>query len=173
MGVWTQAPRLLTSSFARFSRQLTTAKYDKLSVGVPKEAWPHERRVAITPDKVAQLKKAGVAEVRVESGAGAEASFTDQAYAAAGALIVKRQEAFAADVVFKVRKLRETCSAACQRSCHSGQRGTVRSHQAPASLQVRAPLPDERKYLKENGWCEALPAAASRNKPQRYWSDTL
>lgn len=95
--------RLLTSHAVRFTRQLTTAKYDKLSVGVPKEAWPHERRVAITPERVAKLKKEGVAEVRVQTGAGAESSFTDQAYKAAGATIVHtREEAFSADVVFKV-----------------------------------------------------------------------
>lgn len=95
---------LLSTAVHRGVRQLTTTtKYDKLSVGVPRESFPHERRVAITPDKVASLKKSGVAEVRVESGAGAEASFTDQAYAAAGALIVKREQAFSSDVVFKVR----------------------------------------------------------------------
>jgi len=57
-----------------------------MQIGVPKETAPRERRVALAPDSVARLIKAG-ASVVVESGAGAAASFTDEAYAAAGASI--------------------------------------------------------------------------------------
>jgi NAD(P) transhydrogenase subunit alpha len=56
-------------------------------IGVPKERWPGERRVALVPDGAARLTKAG-AEVRVERGAGAAAFFTDEQYAAAGASLV-------------------------------------------------------------------------------------
>jgi H+-translocating NAD(P) transhydrogenase subunit alpha len=57
-----------------------------MKVVVLKESQPLERRVALTPETVAQLVAAG-AEVRIESGAGTEAGFPDAALAAAGALI--------------------------------------------------------------------------------------
>jgi hypothetical protein len=60
-------PRLLTSGTA----------YGAISVGVPKESFAGERRVALTPTSVAALVKAGIKSVLVESGAGAEAKFTD------------------------------------------------------------------------------------------------
>ena len=60
-----------------------------------------ESRVAGTPATVAQLIKLGY-EVAVESGAGAKASFTDEAFTEAGASIVGRDEAWSSDVVFKV-----------------------------------------------------------------------
>jgi len=55
-----------------------------MKIGVPKEIHDGERRVATTPDVVAQLQKLGFS-VAVESGAGALASFSDDAYRAAGA----------------------------------------------------------------------------------------
>ncbi|NIH83937.1 Re/Si-specific NAD(P)(+) transhydrogenase subunit alpha [Amycolatopsis granulosa] len=67
-------------------------------VGVLKEAAPGETRVAATPTTVAQLVKLGY-EVVVEPGAGAAASFTDEAYAEAGASI---GDAVRADIVLGV-----------------------------------------------------------------------
>ena len=55
-----------------------------LSVGVPTEIKPDERRVAVTPDGVRELVQAGVT-VLVESGAGTGAGLDDEAYRAAGA----------------------------------------------------------------------------------------
>ncbi len=55
-------------------------------VGVPKETFPGERRVALVPAVLPNLKKAGV-EVAVQSGAGAEAGYPDAAYADKGARI--------------------------------------------------------------------------------------
>ena len=57
-----------------------------LSVGVPRETYPGERRVALIPSSVATLKKAGVA-VLLEAGAGTEAGYADADYSAAGAKI--------------------------------------------------------------------------------------
>ena len=74
-----------------------------MKIGVPKETAPRERRVALAPDSVARLVKSG-AQVIVERGAGAEASFTDAAYAASGATIVGQAEALGADVVTKVQR---------------------------------------------------------------------
>jgi NAD(P) transhydrogenase subunit alpha len=57
-----------------------------LRAGVVKEAAPAERRVAITPDAARRLVDAGI-DVLVESGAGINAWFDDDQYAAAGATI--------------------------------------------------------------------------------------
>lgn len=56
-------------------------------VGFPKETFPGERRVAVIPDTVPLLTKAGL-EVLVESGAGEAAGWSDPDYAAKGATIV-------------------------------------------------------------------------------------
>ena len=67
-------------------------------IGVPKETAPLERRVALVPDTVARLVKAG-AEVTVEAGAGATAFVHDRDYEKAGARVGSRADAFGADVV--------------------------------------------------------------------------
>ena len=73
-------------------------------VGVPKEAFPGERRVAIVPGVVPALAKASL-DVLIEPSAGAEAGFTDAAYTDVGArLAASRAQVFAdADVVLQVR----------------------------------------------------------------------
>jgi H+-translocating NAD(P) transhydrogenase subunit alpha len=53
-------------------------------IAVPKEVAPGEARVALVPDVVQRLTKAGV-EVVLESGAGAPARYPDAAYISAGA----------------------------------------------------------------------------------------
>ncbi len=72
-------------------------------VGVPKESYPGERRVALVPTVVPNLMKAGF-EVVVETGAGSEAGFLDSQYAEKGAKILPaRAEVFrAADIVVQV-----------------------------------------------------------------------
>ena len=71
------------------------------TLGVVTESAAGETRVAATPATVRQLTALGY-EVLVEAGAGAAASFTDNAYAQAGARIADRAEAWATDVVIKV-----------------------------------------------------------------------
>jgi NAD(P) transhydrogenase subunit alpha len=75
-----------------------------MTIGVPREIHAGERRVAATPDTVAQLLKLGY-QVDIERGAGALAAFSDDAYQAAGARIVDDAHALwsNADVVIKVR----------------------------------------------------------------------
>ncbi|MEX0701156.1 MAG: Re/Si-specific NAD(P)(+) transhydrogenase subunit alpha [Planctomycetales bacterium] len=75
-----------------------------LSVGVPQETFPGERRVAAVPATVAALGKKGL-RVLVQRGAGVAAGFSDEQYAAAGAELVEgRGDLFArADVVLQVR----------------------------------------------------------------------
>jgi NAD(P) transhydrogenase subunit alpha len=73
-------------------------------IGVPQETFPGEKRVATVPDVVPKLKGLGF-EVIVQSGAGAQASLSDEAYTAAGATVVPdaRSVWSRADIVFKVR----------------------------------------------------------------------
>ena len=54
------------------------------TVGVPRESFPGERRVALVPGNVAALKKAGF-NVIVERAAGSRAGYRDSEYADAGA----------------------------------------------------------------------------------------
>jgi proton-translocating NAD(P)+ transhydrogenase subunit alpha len=72
-------------------------------VGVPRESYPGERRVAIVPAAIPNLAKAGL-EVVVEAGAGIEAGYPDADYVAKGAKIsASRAEVFgSADVVLQV-----------------------------------------------------------------------
>jgi H+-translocating NAD(P) transhydrogenase subunit alpha len=73
-----------------------------MRVGIPRETWPGETRVAVIPAGAAALKKAGL-EVMVEHGAGASAGFPDDAYRQQGASIVDRAALLAgADVLLTV-----------------------------------------------------------------------
>jgi NAD(P) transhydrogenase subunit alpha len=72
-----------------------------MKLGVPKETAPGETRVALVPDIVRRLAEAGV-QVAVERGAGATASFVDEAYAEAGAEL--GDDAYEADVICKVQR---------------------------------------------------------------------
>jgi NAD(P) transhydrogenase subunit alpha len=72
-------------------------------VGVPRESFPGERRVALVPAVIPNLTKAGL-DVVVEAGAGAAAGYPDADYAAKGAKIVAdRAEVFrAAGIVVQI-----------------------------------------------------------------------
>jgi NAD(P) transhydrogenase subunit alpha len=73
-------------------------------IGVPKEVFPGERRVATVPEVVQKLIKLGFT-VAVESGAGDAANIGDDAYRTAGASIVEGAVRLWAesDIIFKVR----------------------------------------------------------------------
>ena len=75
-----------------------------LLIGVPKEVFPGEKRVATVPEVVEKLIKLGF-RVAVESGAGEAANFSDDTYRAAGAEVVPTAAELWAksDIVFKVR----------------------------------------------------------------------
>src|SRR3954468_23391702 len=74
-----------------------------MRIAVPVETAAAERRVALVPDSVARLVKAGH-QVRVQRGAGAGSFHPDPAYATAGANIVDGSVVFEdADLVAKVR----------------------------------------------------------------------
>ncbi|MEG3641076.1 Re/Si-specific NAD(P)(+) transhydrogenase subunit alpha [Magnetococcus sp. PR-3] len=75
-----------------------------MKIGIPKEIHPGERRVAASPESIERLRKLGY-EVQVETGAGAEATFLDDAYREAGADIVADAKTVwgTSDLVLKVR----------------------------------------------------------------------
>jgi NAD(P) transhydrogenase subunit alpha len=74
-----------------------------MKLGIVKETWPGERRVAASPAVVAKWVKGGWL-VQVERGAGAEASYPDAQYETAGATIVERMAAWGeSDIVLKLR----------------------------------------------------------------------
>ncbi len=75
-----------------------------MRIGIPAETRPGETRVAATPETVKKL--AAKNEVRIQAGAGSQASFPDAEYENAGGKIVaSAAEAWDADIVLKVRSL--------------------------------------------------------------------
>ncbi|MBF6567469.1 MAG: Re/Si-specific NAD(P)(+) transhydrogenase subunit alpha [Candidatus Binataceae bacterium] len=75
-----------------------------MRVGVPTETAAGENRVALVPDGVGRLVKAGL-EVMVQAGAGARAHFNDDAYAKSGATLADAARVFAeSDLLVKVRR---------------------------------------------------------------------
>jgi alanine dehydrogenase len=76
-----------------------------MDIGVPREIKSGERRVALTPDAVGQLINAGHT-LRVQTGAGERAGFSDTEYLNAGAAIVANAaQAFDADLAVKVKEI--------------------------------------------------------------------
>ncbi len=75
-----------------------------MKIGVPKEVYAGENRVALIPDAVRDLEKVG-ASILVQSGAGVASGHSDQDYQSAGATIVNsREEVFGqADIIVAVR----------------------------------------------------------------------
>ena len=73
-------------------------------IGVPRETFPLEKRVATVPEAVEKLMKLGFT-VAVEAGAGALANMDDDAYRAVGAEIIDNPQTRwqQSDIVFKVR----------------------------------------------------------------------
>jgi H+-translocating NAD(P) transhydrogenase subunit alpha len=76
-----------------------------VTIGVPRETFPGERRVALIPRACEALGKIG-ASVLVEESAGVEAGFPDDLYKARGASVTNRAEIFGkSDIVVQVRSL--------------------------------------------------------------------
>ena len=73
-------------------------------IGIPKETYPNECRVAATPDTATKLQKLGF-EIWVESGAGAAANFADEAYRSANCQVVENAITIwqDTDLILKVR----------------------------------------------------------------------
>jgi len=77
--------------------------YSKLTVGIPKETFPLEKRVAATPESVQRLVKPGFS-VLIEDGAGDSSYFSNADYEAVGAKIVPTDQVWKeSDIVLKLR----------------------------------------------------------------------
>ncbi len=111
-----------------------------MKIGVPRESHPGERRVATTPEVASQLMKLGYSVI-VQSGAGAEASFSDDAYRGAGCEIVASSaEVYdQSDIVLKVR------------APDNDELGMLRSGQTLISFIWPAQNPDLLATLTERG----------------------
>lgn len=82
--------------------------YNKLTVGIPKEDFPLEKRVAATPESVERLVQPGF-NVVVESDAGKNAYFSNADYESSGATIVSQDDVWKkSDIILKVRATRTT-----------------------------------------------------------------
>ncbi|KAL4929732.1 putative nicotinamide nucleotide transhydrogenase [Aspergillus undulatus] len=78
--------------------------YSSLTIGVPREIFPNERRVALTPQNVALLLKRGFSRVLIERGAGEGAQLLDEAYEKSGATLVDQATIWSqSNIVLKVR----------------------------------------------------------------------
>src|ERR1700676_5116060 len=74
----------------------------QMRIGVPKETAVGEHRVALVPEVVSKLKAKGL-DVVVQSGAGADALLSDDAFAAAGAQVSgDAAEVWRSDVVVTI-----------------------------------------------------------------------
>jgi len=76
-----------------------------MRLAIPRETHPGENRASVTPETVKKLVRLG-ADLAIETGAGAGAGFSDEAYAAEGASVVTDRDALlgSADMVLRLRK---------------------------------------------------------------------
>ena len=111
-----------------------------MRIGVPKEIYAGEKRVATTPDVAIQLMKLGF-DVSVESGAGEESNFSDGAYSDVGCDIVDSVSELwsKSDIVLKVR------------APEGGEASQLRSDQTLISFLWPAQNPELLKQLTDTG----------------------
>jgi NAD(P) transhydrogenase subunit alpha len=85
-----------------------------MTIGSPKEIVAGERRVALVPDAIGPLVKAGL-DVQIEAGAGADAFHSDSDYEKAGATVARDAAQLYAetDVILKVQKPTENIALGC------------------------------------------------------------
>ena len=98
-----------------------------MRIAIPREIAPGERRVALTPDMVARLIKAGHS-VAVQAGAGDRAGFPDAAYESAGATLVPAPAALYADADAVLKVHRPTSAGGESNGAHEAtllRKGTV------------------------------------------------
>ncbi|MEP3928544.1 Re/Si-specific NAD(P)(+) transhydrogenase subunit alpha [Rhodopirellula bahusiensis] len=76
-----------------------------MQIGVPRERWPGEARVALVPASVKKLIQSGFS-VEIEIGAGIQSGFTDDAYTEAGAVVQTDRTSLlsSSDIVLRVRR---------------------------------------------------------------------
>ena len=76
-----------------------------MQIAVPTEQWPNERRVALIPDSIKKLARAGFS-IHVQDGCGNESGYSNEDYTAAGATVSSDREAMlrSSDIILRVRK---------------------------------------------------------------------
>ena len=111
-----------------------------MKIGVPREIHAGERRVATTPEVASQIIKMGFS-VAVEDGAGAQASFSNEAYAASGCEIVASAADLWAqsDLILKVR------------APEGGEEALLRADQTLICFLAPGQNPELLKKLTESG----------------------
>ncbi|KAH8021664.1 hypothetical protein HPB51_016060 [Rhipicephalus microplus] len=106
---WPQLRRAFSRSSVRRTDSSSAAEapkgipYSKLSVGVPKELYQNENRVALSPAACCCTSEEGVYCQQLRSKPGAAAKFKNEAYEASGARITDCKTTFQSDIVLKVR----------------------------------------------------------------------
>ena len=77
---------------------------ETMKIGIPKEIYPGEKRVATTPEVAKQLIKLGF-DVAIESGAGVNANLSDEMYSSVGVSVLKSAKEIwsSSDIILKVR----------------------------------------------------------------------
>ncbi|MCB2229582.1 Re/Si-specific NAD(P)(+) transhydrogenase subunit alpha [bacterium] len=108
-----------------------------MTLGVPRETYPGERRVALIPELIPQFAKLGF-KVQIESGAGRQAGYSDDAYTAKGASITNsRDELFkVCDVVLQVRGYGSNAEAGREDLSRIKPGGILIGHYDPLSSAV-------------------------------------
>jgi NAD(P) transhydrogenase subunit alpha len=115
-----------------------------MRVGIPRETYPQETRVAMVPAQVAALTKAGL-EVELEAGAGDAAGFPDALYVEKGATLADRASVFGADIVLQVR------TYAANREAGASDLDRYRSGSSVIGLCEPLDAPDAVRRLAETG----------------------
>jgi len=111
-----------------------------MKIGVPKESQAGERRVATTPEVASQLMKLGY-DVVVQSSAGAEASYSDEAYRAAGC-----------EIAGSAAEIYDQCEIVLKvRAPEGDELGRLRSGQALISFIWPAQNPELLQTLTDRG----------------------
>lgn len=101
-----QLPSRAVTVWSRFKSDIPAGPipYSELTLGVPAETHPGERRVAVAPQNIPLLLKKGFSRILVERGAGAEAQYADELYTEMGATVVDRQTVWSeSNILLKVR----------------------------------------------------------------------
>ena len=111
-----------------------------MQIGVPREVKVHEYRVGLVPASVRELGRAGH-QVLVETGAGAGIGFPDDAYRAAGAVILPAAAAVFAEAELVV-KVKEPQPVEC---------AMLRAGQVLFTYLHLAPDPDQARALMKSG----------------------
>jgi len=81
-------------------KEISSAKFP-MTIGIPKENKPEEKRLVFTPEAVDMIVEAGH-HILLETGAGAGINYSDADYSESGAKITDKTEVFDCDIIFKI-----------------------------------------------------------------------